>query len=727
MILNNAPQNEAVMSNVGEIGEFRIRNSAKAFNILSSGLYANKIRAIIRELSCNAVDSHVAAGKSDVPFEVHLPNALEPHFSIRDFGTGLSHEQVTQIYTTYFESTKTTSNEFIGALGLGSKSPFSYTDNFTVTAIQDNKKGIYSAFINGEGVPSIALMMEEQTDEPAGVEIKFSVNDRYDFSKFRDEARHVYKYFTLKPVIHGAADFTFALLTYETENLIPGVNVMDNKSYTMRSVAVMGNIAYPIEVPNAKETLGELAPMLECGLEIRFNIGEVDFQASREGLSYIPQTIAAIKSKLEAVRDALIERIKTDAEAIENLWDRAVFLSKKRDHNLWHAAVDKYAHDSKLQTVDPMAPRYSFLSKFKITVADLAAKYNIDVRGFYRSRGSNTCSTMKHDSDYVRNADGTGQYVHCWNFSVNDYSDFVINDTKIGVGERAKYHYRETEMKTGQRNVYILDKVDPNKDMNTQQFFLDICNPPEDRILLGSDLKQKPRRQSSVGRDVSILVLEKRTRGSWGNNEVLVWGDAGKLDSFDANNTYYYVPLSGYTMLGKMDDAKQLKVLLKDCGIPGFKDIKIYGVRKTDLSAVKLQKNWVNLEDHISKSLTTPDDKLIRTMALSHIDMFDFVGGTYSSDAYKFDFTNIPANSPFRVCVEKFVGFKRVSFDQKCLNRVYSIYGSQLNFNVDVAVQAVVTEFNEVCGRYPLLADLGRAKAEAIAEYVNLIDNVKGI
>jgi hypothetical protein len=59
MILNNAPVNEAVLSNVGEIGEFRIRNSAKAFNILSSGLYANKVRAIVRELSCNAVDSHI--------------------------------------------------------------------------------------------------------------------------------------------------------------------------------------------------------------------------------------------------------------------------------------------------------------------------------------------------------------------------------------------------------------------------------------------------------------------------------------------------------------------------------------------------------------------------------------------------------------------------------------------------------------------------------------------
>ena len=148
MIINNAPVNEAVLSNVGQIGEFRIRNSAKAFSILSSGLYANKIRAIIRELSCNAVDAHKAAGTTDVPFEVHLPTALEPFFYIRDFGIGLNHDQVTNIYTTYFESTKTASNDFIGALGLGSKSPFSYTENFTVTAIKDGRKGLYTAFIN---------------------------------------------------------------------------------------------------------------------------------------------------------------------------------------------------------------------------------------------------------------------------------------------------------------------------------------------------------------------------------------------------------------------------------------------------------------------------------------------------------------------------------------------------------------------------------------------------
>ena len=102
MIIKNKAENEAVLSNVGSVGEFRIRNSAKAFGILSSGLYANKIRAIVREYSCNAYDSHVEAGRAHLPFDVHLPNAMSPWFAVRDYGVGLDAKQVSDIFTTYF-------------------------------------------------------------------------------------------------------------------------------------------------------------------------------------------------------------------------------------------------------------------------------------------------------------------------------------------------------------------------------------------------------------------------------------------------------------------------------------------------------------------------------------------------------------------------------------------------------------------------------------------------
>ena len=363
MIINHAPQNEAIISNVSEVGEFRIRNSAKAFSILSSGLYANKVRAIVRELSCNAVDSHVAAGKQNTPFDVHLPNSIEPYFSIRDYGTGLSHDQVTNIYTTYFESTKTASNEFIGALGLGSKSPFSYTDNFTVTAVQNGKKGIYSAFINEQGVPSIALMMDEVTTDPNGVEVRFAVEDRYDFGKFRDEARYVYEYFKLRPVISGNSDFTFKDPAYKETDIIPGVHYTAESG--RGSYAIMGNIKYPIDIPNADKVLGGMHGMLSCGLVMEFKIGELDFQASREGLSYIPQTIEAIKNKLLALNTQLAIHIAQEADKIDNLWERASYLANRyEDGALFKSAVIKYTIDTKFELYDPHHNRWNAFKAF---------------------------------------------------------------------------------------------------------------------------------------------------------------------------------------------------------------------------------------------------------------------------------------------------------------------------------------------------------------------------
>jgi hypothetical protein len=329
MKLHSAVENQAVLSNVSNLGEFRIRNSAKAFNILSSGLYANKIRAIIRELSCNAVDAHTAAGKGSVPFDVHLPHSLEPWFSIRDYGIGLNHDQVTNIYTTYFESTKTDSNDFIGALGLGSKSPFSYTDNFTVVAVKDGNKGVYTAFINEQGIPSIALMMSETTDEPNGVEVRFAVDSNRDFYRFQEEAQYVYKFFKLRPVISGRysghAEFKFEDFDCEFKDIIPGVHALKATSgyyysSSSNSIAIMGNIGYPIEETSGLSAeLGDLSALLGCKLVMEFGIGELDFQASREGLSYIPETVTAIKNKLLALNSVLEKQVTDEVYKIENM------------------------------------------------------------------------------------------------------------------------------------------------------------------------------------------------------------------------------------------------------------------------------------------------------------------------------------------------------------------------------------------------------------------------
>ena len=87
-------------------------------------------------------------------------------------------------------------------------------------------------------MPSIALMMEEETADPTGVEVRFAVEDRYDFDKFRSEARAVYEYFKLRPVVSGNANFTFVDPTYKDKDIIPGVHYIGSG---YNSHAIMGN------------------------------------------------------------------------------------------------------------------------------------------------------------------------------------------------------------------------------------------------------------------------------------------------------------------------------------------------------------------------------------------------------------------------------------------------------------------------------------------------------
>lgn len=107
--------------------KFGIEITGKAFDLLTGGIYKNKIAAIVREISANAYDSHVSAGKSDVPFKVVLPNEFNPYFEVEDYGVGLDDEQIRNVYTVLFRSTKQDSNFDIGAFGLGSKTPITYT------------------------------------------------------------------------------------------------------------------------------------------------------------------------------------------------------------------------------------------------------------------------------------------------------------------------------------------------------------------------------------------------------------------------------------------------------------------------------------------------------------------------------------------------------------------------------------------------------------------------
>lgn len=308
--------------------EFTIKTTAKAFDILSSGLYTDNIYAIVRELSCNASDSHVDAGKADTPFEIHLPNRLEPFFSVKDFGTGLSDEDVMTLYTTYFESTKTNSNDFIGALGLGSKSPFSYTNAFEVISRFEGTRRVYSVFINEDGVPTIARLGKPiATDEPNGLEVKLAV-DESDFYKFKTKTGSALRWFETKPTVVGDTYFEFDT---PPSTDMQGDGWYIHKGYSSGNMlAVQGHVEYRVNINQIEEIDDSVKTFLKTVNVIAFfDIGDLEVAANREEIRYDRRTREALAKKVESIHRAALKSIEDKADELTTgMWDAIIELNQ---------------------------------------------------------------------------------------------------------------------------------------------------------------------------------------------------------------------------------------------------------------------------------------------------------------------------------------------------------------------------------------------------------------
>ena len=320
-------------------GSFSMDESPEAFEILSDGLYPNKIKAVVRELSTNAVESHITRHKKitgeeitqevidSLPqFEIHLPTTMEPHFSIRDFGTGLSHDDLMNMYTTYFRSTKRDTNDVGGCLGLGSKSPFAYSDNFSVVSIHNGRKTCYNLTIdNGYPTPSFfanedGSPVSEETSEPDGmlITIPCKSTDEYEWES---EAQIIYKYFRIKPKFIGK-QVLIDSPEYIVEGNGWGIRERDHKGPR----AIMGSIAYPISRSSIKcwddsnKTDSNLESLLRADIDLYFPLGVLKITPSREALGYKPSTQKNIKAKLTSVYDELKKQVSTSFDECQSLW-----------------------------------------------------------------------------------------------------------------------------------------------------------------------------------------------------------------------------------------------------------------------------------------------------------------------------------------------------------------------------------------------------------------------
>lgn len=275
--------------------------------------YSNTILATIRETYANAVDANKENNLSSELIEVKSPTSLDQTFSVRDYGCGLSRDQIFNLYSKFGKSTKRGSDLSIGGFGIGRFAPLSYKDSFTVTSYHQGVKSIYSLYISEENDTKIDEVFSEPTSEHNGICISVGVA-KNDLTKFNEEISSFFSNFEVLP----------KFLNVQTHIVKPqivasGTDWQIRKSangYTHYSVGeqgiVMGGIYYPInpELVDFKNDDDYAWTKYLNKFVLIADIGSVSLHHSRETLEYNKTTKAYLKSRYQAFCKEFTDSIK---------------------------------------------------------------------------------------------------------------------------------------------------------------------------------------------------------------------------------------------------------------------------------------------------------------------------------------------------------------------------------------------------------------------------------
>ena len=278
---------------------FRVGNASTVMMLLSK-LYSNPIQTLTQEYLCNGRDAARAAKRGDKPLLVLLPTESKPTLKIRDYGIGVSEENVRDVLVAYGESTKRESDEQTGGFGIGLKAGLVYTDNFTIITYMGGQARHYVCHVGENKIPQLDLNHEGPTIEADGTEIQIAVK-KEDIESFCNAVERATCLWDVKPEFISDA-------IYYSEPLLS----MDGVKFCKETPGFRNNAVYlavdgiPYEVDSRFDALKEVEAfknrlswsrdfhhvVIHCGNK------DVDVTPSRETLQDTPDTVAGIKKFL---------------------------------------------------------------------------------------------------------------------------------------------------------------------------------------------------------------------------------------------------------------------------------------------------------------------------------------------------------------------------------------------------------------------------------------------
>jgi hypothetical protein len=286
-----------------------------------------KLRVIAQEYMANARDAHRAAGKSDTPIDVTLPNNMNREFIVRDYGNGIPPKIVEDVFVVYGASTKGDKPAENGGYGIGAKCAFSYVNAFSVTTTVEGVRYIYAASIDSGGMNQFTLMDTGPAVGPDGTEIRVSIRTS-DVSSFRAWVKEVTHAWTPRPNFIGEAieyrnfapdesgerwELYHNVSPFGYRSFTSGITVtVDDIPYVLtRDQAVLCGPQAPDGAPsienNAEKFFDLLRDKGKC-LVLHFRLGELIIPPQRESVDMTHKSRSAIAAAIDRIIDHYVQR-----------------------------------------------------------------------------------------------------------------------------------------------------------------------------------------------------------------------------------------------------------------------------------------------------------------------------------------------------------------------------------------------------------------------------------
>jgi hypothetical protein len=297
----------------GKVG-MSTKDAAMFYEITSKFMYSNVPGSIVRELTSNCYDAHVEARRLGILAQDEIQPVIikggweedDYYIYFIDKGTGMNPERWHEVYLKYMESSKRETNDELGMWGLGSKSPFAYTDVYHVVTIADGIKYHYIMSKGVDGIPDWDLIAQNPSTEHSGTTIKFIIEGgRYssDYYKFQQEIIEQLRYFDDVYVEDFDVPNEYQILELDTFKY----READSENQEMH--IVLGKVTYPIDWKTLKR------PAINIPIGAKFAIGELFVTPNREQLRYNDDMVAIVNKRV----DECLDELKSLAE--ENLYE----------------------------------------------------------------------------------------------------------------------------------------------------------------------------------------------------------------------------------------------------------------------------------------------------------------------------------------------------------------------------------------------------------------------